>query len=466
MSQYQHDIVIIGGGPGGYVAAIRAAQLGLQVAVVEKENLGGVCLNWGCIPTKALLRNAEVINLLDEGRTFGFELEGFQADYAAAVKRSRKVSNRLVKGVGSLMRKNDVQVVEGVGRIADLHTVRVELNEGGEETLETQAIIVATGAQGGSSAGVAVVGARLITYRPALAMRELPASVIVVGAGPIGMEFAHVWRSYGAEVTIVEMMDRLVPLEDEEVSVQVERAFKRRKVRLLTSTRVEGVEATDEGVRVTVQGEDEKTETLEAEKALIAIGVRPNSEDLGLEEVGVTVEKGWVQVDEYMCTGVESIYAIGDVTGKMPLAHVASAQGIVAVEAIAGRDPEPLDYDAVPRCTYCQPQVASFGLTEAQAREQGHEVKVGQFPFLPNGKALALAENQGFVKLVADAETGRLLGAHLVGPEVTELLPELVLTRTAGLSVKAITHAIHAHPTLNEALAEAAHAVFGEAIHI
>jgi dihydrolipoamide dehydrogenase len=448
------------------VAAIRAAQLGLQVAVVEKENLGGVCLNWGCIPTKALLRNAEVINLLDEGRTFGFELEGFQADYAAAVKRSRKVSNRLVKGVGSLMRKNDVQVVEGVGRIADPHTVRVELNEGGEETLETQAIIVATGAQARSIPGVEVDGERVITYRPALAMRELPASVIVVGAGPIGMEFAHVWRSYGAEVTIVEMMDRLVPLEDEEVSVQVERAFKRRKVRLLTSTRVEGVEATDEGVRVTVQGEDEKTETLEAEKALIAIGVRPNSEDLGLEEVGVTVEKGWVQVDEYMCTGVESIYAIGDVTGKMPLAHVASAQGIVAVEAIAGRDPEPLDYDAVPRCTYCQPQVASFGLTEAQAREQGHEVKVGQFPFLPNGKALALAENQGFVKLVADAETGRLLGAHLVGPEVTELLPELVLTRTAGLSVKAITHAIHAHPTLNEALAEAAHAVFGEAIHI
>jgi dihydrolipoamide dehydrogenase len=448
------------------VAAIRAAQLGLRVALVEKENLGGVCLNWGCIPTKALLRNAEVINLLDEGRTFGFELEGFQADYAAAVKRSRKVSARLVKGVGVLMRKNDVQVVEGVGRIIDPHTVHVDLNQGGEETLETGAIVVATGARARSIPGVEVDGERVITYRPALAMRELPESVVVVGAGPIGMEFAHVWRSYGAEVTIVEMMDRLVPLEDEEVSAQVERAFKRRKVRLMTSTRVEGVEATGDGVRVTVQGEDEEAETLEADQALIAIGVQPNSKDLGLEEVGVELEKGWVQVDEHMHTGVENIYAIGDVTGKMPLAHVASAQGIVAVEAIAGHDPQSIDYDAVPRCTYCQPQVASFGLTEAQARQQGHEVKVGQFPFLPNGKALALAENQGFVKLVADAETGRLLGAHLVGPEVTELLPELVLTRTAGLSAEAITHAIHAHPTLNEALAEAAHAVFDEAIHI
>jgi dihydrolipoamide dehydrogenase len=466
VSQEKRDVVIIGGGPGGYVAAIRAAQLGLQVALVEREDLGGVCLNWGCIPTKALLRNAEVVNLLGEGRTFGFQLEGFQVDYGAAVDRSRKVSGRLVKGVDLLMRKNDVHVVEGVGRIVDPHTVHVALNAGGEATLETDAIIIATGARARSIPGVEIDGERVITYRQALEMRDLPASVIVVGAGPIGMEFAHIWRSYGAEVTIVEMMDRLVPLEDDEVSAQVERAFKRRRVRFLTSTRVEAIEATDSDVRVRVRGEDGESETLEADQALIAIGVRPNSEDLGLDVVGVTVEKGWIRVDERMRTDVEGVYAIGDVTGKMPLAHVASAQGIVAVEVIAGHDPDPLDYDAIPRCTYCQPQVASLGLTEAQAKDQDHNVKVGQFPFLPNGKALALGENQGFVKLVVDAETERLLGAHLVGPEVTELLPELVLTRSAGLSVEAITNAIHAHPTLNEALAEAAHAVFGEAIHI
>jgi len=463
----QHDLVIIGGGPGGYVAAIRAAQLGLQVALVEREHLGGVCLNWGCIPTKALLRNAEVVALLGESKTFGFSLTGFQADYSAAVERSRKVADRLVKGVAALMRKNDIRVFEGYGQIAAPGSVRVALSDGGEARLRAaRAIIVASGARARALPGLAFDGERVIAARHALELRQPPASAIVVGGGPIGMEFAHVWQTYGAEVTVVEMLPRLLPLEDEEVSAEVERAFKRRKVRALTAARVEGVEAAADGVRVRVRREGGDEETLEAQTALVAIGVQPNSEDLGLEEAGVSLERGWVTVDERMRTSAPGIYAIGDVTGKLPLAHVASAQGMVAAEEIAGADPQPLDYDAIPRCTYCQPQVASLGLTEAQARRQGHDVRVGRFPFLPNGKALALGDNTGFVKLVADGSDGRLLGAHLVGPEATELLPELALARNAGLSVEEIARSVHAHPTLGEALAEAAHAVFGRAIHL
>jgi len=466
MTDELRDVVIIGGGPGGYVAAIRAAQLGLSVTLVEKERLGGICLNWGCIPTKALLRNAEVIQLLGEGKTFGFELEGFTADYGLAVKRSRKVSERLVRGVGALMRGNEVEVVEGTGRIAESGIVHVALVDGGEMCLDTKAIIVATGARARSIPGVEVDGKRVITSRHALEMQELPSSVVIVGAGPIGMEFAHVWATYGAQVTIVEMLPRLLPLEDEEVSREIERAYKRRKIGFLTSSRVQGVEPTGSGARVTVQKKDGKTEPLEADKVLVAIGVQPNSEDLGLEDAGVRAERGWISVDERMRTSAEGIWAIGDVTGKMPLAHVASAQGILAVEDIAGLALKPLDYGAVPGCTYCQPQVASFGLTEAEAREQGNSVRVGTFPFRAIGKALALGEYDGFVKLVADETTGELLGAHLVGPEVTELLPELVLARTAELTPEEIARSVHAHPTLSEALMEAAHGVFGKPIHI
>jgi len=459
------SVVIIGGGPGGYVAAIRAAQLGLQVTLVEKEHLGGVCLNWGCIPTKSLLRNAEIISLLGQGKTFGFTVEGFQADYGAAVERSRKVAARLVKGVAALMGKNSIRVVEGTGRLAGPNRVVVALNDGGETTLEADAVVVATGGRARTIPGVEVDGERVMVARDALGMRDLPGSVVIVGAGAIGVEFAHLWRTYGAEVTLVEMMDHILPLEDEEVAREVERAFQRRKVRVLTSTRVEGIEATADGVRVRVRRGDEE-EVLEAERALIAIGIRPNSEGLGLEEAGVEMDRGWVVVDERMRTSVPGIWAIGDVTGKLPLAHVASAQGIVAAEDIAGESPAPLDYGAMPRCTYCHPQVASFGLTEAEAREQGYDVRVGRFPFLANGKALALGERSGFVKLVVDGVSGWLLGAHLVGPEVTELLPELVLARNAELLPEMIARSVHAHPTLSEVLAEAAHAVFGRAIHI
>jgi dihydrolipoamide dehydrogenase len=465
MTGTQYDVTVIGAGPGGYVAAIRAAQLGLKVALVEKEHLGGVCLNWGCIPTKALLRNAEVISLLGAGKEFGFTVDGLRVDFGAAIDRSRTVSERLVKGVGTLMRKNQIEVIEGTGVLKAVGEVGVSLGDGSSRTLEAHNIIVATGGRARSIPGVTPDGERVMTYREAIVLRDLPASVVVVGAGPIGMEFAHVWRTYGAEVTIVEMLPRVLPLEDAEVSAVVERAFKRRRVRLLTGTHVDGIETTETGVRVGVSSEKEGAQNLESERALIAIGVQPNVENLGLDSLGVRTDRGAIVVDEFMRTNVPGVYAVGDVTGKLPLAHVASAQGIVAAEVIAGAETAPLDYEAMPRCTYCHPQVASFGLSELQAAERGHVVKVGRFPFLANGKALALGERDGFAKIVADAVSGEILGAHLVGPEVTELLPELVLARGWELTPDEVARSVHAHPTLSEALMEAAHSVFGKALH-
>ena len=465
MSEQTYDVTVIGAGPGGYVAAIRAAQLGLKVALIEKEHLGGVCLNWGCIPTKALLRNAEIVHLLGRGKEFGFTVTGLEVDFGVAIDRSRRVSERLVKGVGMLMRKNKIEVIEGIGTLRSVGAVEVTLNAGGTRTLASRNTIIATGGSARTIPGIAPDGERVLTYREAIVLRNLPASAVIVGAGPIGMEFAHIWSTYGTEVTVVEMLPHVLPLEDEAVSKEVERAFKRRKVNLLTSTRVQGVEIAPDGIRVKVtdgQGE----QTLEAERALVAIGVRPNSGNLGLERAGVRVERGNIVVDAHLRTSVPGIYAIGDVTGKLPLAHVASAQGIIAAETIAGAETATLDYESIPHCTYCQPQAASFGITEAQAVERGHEVKVGQFPFRANGKALGLGDYDGFVKIVADATSGEVLGASMVGPEVTELLPELVLARTWELTPEEIARSVHAHPTLSEVLMEAAQAVFGEAIHI
>lgn len=463
-----YDVTIIGGGPGGYVAAIRAAQLGMKVALVEREHLGGVCLNWGCIPTKALLRNAEIARTLQKGgREFGFSMENLTLDYAAAVDRSRKIAARLVKGVGLLMRKNSIDVFWGQGRIISPTQVEVALNAGGTQTLESEAIVLATGSRALTFPNMQPDGERILTARHALERREAPTSAIIIGAGPIGLEFATIWSAYGAAITVVEMQEHILPAEDAEAAQVLARALRKQKIKTLTSTRVAGIEAGEQDVRVRVSGSQTGTvrgeQVLEAELALVATGVRPNSESLGLEAVGVETTRGWVQVDDFMRTSVPSIYAIGDLNGRLPLAHVASAQGILAVETLAGRETASFDSNAIPRGTYTTPQVASFGLSEAQA--QGLQVRVGRAAFLANGKALGVGENQGFVKIVADEESHEILGAVIVGPEATELLPELILARAAGLTPDEIARAVHAHPTLNEAVMEAAHGVFGKAIH-
>ncbi len=466
MSGTSYDVVVIGGGPGGYVAAIRASQLGLKTALVERENLGGVCLNWGCIPSKALLRNAELAHILTKrAKEFGFAFENLQLDYAAAVKRSRRVAARLVKGVEFLMRKNKVDVHRGTGRLLSPTQVQVTPPDGNATTLQARNIIVATGARPRTIPGVEIDGKRILSYRQAITQETLPESVIIIGAGPIGMEFAYVWHNYGVRVSLVEMLPHLLPMEDEEVSAEVERAFRREGIQFHVESRVEGIHTTEDGVEVTVR-KGEATEVLRADQVLMAIGVRPNTENIGLEEVGVQLHRGFIQVNEHMATNVPGVYAIGDVTGKTLLAHVASAQGIVAAESIAGVETVTLNYEMMPRAVYCQPQVASFGLTEAQARERGFDVRVGKFPFQANGKALGLGESRGFVKIVADAKYGEILGAHMVGPEVTELLPELTLAQMWELTPEEIARNVHAHPTLSEVLMEAAHAWKGEAIHI
>ncbi|MBC8449283.1 MAG: dihydrolipoyl dehydrogenase [Chloroflexi bacterium] len=461
-----YDLIVVGAGPGGYVAGIRAAQLGLRTAVVEREEVGGVCLNWGCIPTKSLLRNAEVISLLERGKEFGFTFDNLQVDFAVAIQRSRQVSQRLVKGIHGLLKKNKIDLVQGEGRL--LAPGRVAVEPGGR-VLESPNIILATGARARSIPGLEIDGERIITSRHALAREGCPESIIIVGAGAIGVEFAHLYHAYGAQVTLVEMLPGVLPLEDEEVSTTLARSLQRRKIGVRTSTRTEGATVTDDGVAVRVKNVDGGAEeTLTAEVVLVAIGVRPNSENLGLEAAGVPVDRGgFVPVDGFMRSNVPGVYAIGDLTGKLLLAHVASAQGIVAAEHIAGHPTQPIeDYTFMPRCTYCHPQVASLGLTETQAKERGHEINVGRFPFMANGKALGLAEREGFVKIIGDAVSGEILGVHMIGPEVTELLPELSLARTLEATAEEIARTVHAHPTLSEAIMEAAHGVEGRPIHV
>ncbi len=462
-----YDVLVIGAGPGGYVAAIRAAQLGQKTAIIDKQWLGGVCLNVGCIPSKALLRNAEIAHTLRErGKEFGFSFDNLKLDFATAVKRSRQVSDRLVKGVGFLMKKNKIDVHMGTAKLFAKDTVSVTSDEGKATELKGKNIVLSTGASAMVPGSWKVDGERVVTYLEAILQEKLPKSVVIIGAGAIGVEFATVWSSYGANVTIVEMLPHLVPLEDEEVSKELEKAFKKRGINFLTGHKVEGIETLKNKVKVTVSAEGKET-LLEADQALVAIGFRPNTTNLGLEEVGVKLtERGFIEIDERMATNVPGIWAIGDVTGKLMLAHVGSAMGIVCAENIAGVDTVTLDYEMMPRATYCQPQVASFGYTEAQAVERGYTVKVGRFPFQANGKALGLGDYAGFVKLVVDEKYGEILGAHMIGPEVTELLPELTLAHLMELTPHEIARNVHAHPTLSEALMEAAHGAEGAAIHI
>ncbi len=463
----QYDVVIIGAGPGGYVAAIRASQLGLKTAIIDKEWLGGVCLNVGCIPSKSLLKNAEVAHLLRTGsRTFGFSFDNLELDFGSAVKRSRQVSNRLTKGVGFLMKKNNIDVHIGTAKLTAADIVSITDAEGQTQELKAKNIIIATGASPFIIPGVEIDGEKVVTYREAILQEKLPTSVVIVGSGAIGVEFATVWNAYGVDVTIVEMLPRIVPLEDEEVSTELAKAFKKEKITALVNAKVEEIETTKSGVKVTVSSEDGQ-QIIEAEQALMAIGFKPNTQGIGLEDVGVKLtERGAIEIDERMATNLPGVWAIGDVTAKLMLAHVGSAQGIICAEHIAGVETITLDYEMMPRATYCHPQVASFGLTEAQATERGHEVKVGRFPFQANGKALGLNESAGWVKIISDAKYGEILGAHLIGPEVTELLPELTIAHMMELTAAEIARNVHAHPTLSEALMEAAHGIEGHAIHI
>jgi dihydrolipoamide dehydrogenase len=465
MSDY--DVIVIGAGPAGYVCAIRAAQLGLKTAIVDKQWLGGVCLNVGCIPSKALLRNAEIAHILRErGKDFGFSFENLNLDYSVAVKRSRQASDRLVKGVGFLMRKNKIDVHMAEAKFTARDTLQLTDKDGKTTTLTAKNIVIASGAHVTVPRGWTIDGEHVVTYLEAILQERLPKSVVIIGAGAIGVEFATVWNSYGVEVTIVEMLDRLVPLEDEEVSAELAKAFSKRKIKSLVGHRVESLEKTETGVIVKVSGPDGE-KTLEAEQALAAIGFTPNSRNLGLEELGVKLgERGGIEIDERMATNIPSIWAIGDATAKLMLAHVGSAMGIICAENIAGAETIQLNYEMMPRATYCQPQIASFGMTEAQAKARGYEVKIGRFPFQANGKALGLAETTGWIKLVTDSRYGEILGAHLIGPEVTELLPELTIAQMMELTAEEIARNVHAHPTLSEVLMEAAHDAEGHSINI
>ncbi len=462
MAAQKFDIVVVGTGPGGYVSAIRAAQLGLTVATVEDDRPGGVCLNWGCIPTKALLRNAEVVHLFEKAETFGITVQGMQADYASAVQRSRGVADRMAKGVEFLFRKNKITLFPGTGTLKSKNVVEVSGKDGATTTLEAgRAVILATGSEPKSLPGVAIDEKLVISSNGAVRNEAKPKSIIIIGAGAVGVEFADVYRSYGVEVTLLEALPRMVPIEDEEVSAQLTRSLSRRGITIKTGVKVSAVKPGGTGVVVDTDGG-----RFEAEQVLMAVGRGARTKGVGLEALGVGMERGFVKVSPTMETSVKGVYAIGDMAGAPLLAHKAMAEGVVAAEAIAGKNPRPVDYGNVPSCTYCRPQVASIGLTEAKAKEGGRELAIGKFPFTANGKAVALGETEGFVKVIADKKTGEILGVHIIGPEATEMIHEFAVGRTLEATVDEIMHTIHAHPTLSEAALEATLAALGQAIHI
>ncbi|HEY9409036.1 MAG TPA: dihydrolipoyl dehydrogenase [Jiangellaceae bacterium] len=462
------DVVVLGAGPGGYTAAVRAVQLGKSVAVVESKYWGGVCLNVGCIPSKALLRNAEVAHLVqhEAEKTFGITIDGtVTADYSKAYERSRKVADGRVKGIHYLMKKNKITELDGWGTFTDANTLDVTLNAGGSETVTFDHCIIAAGATTRLLPGTQL-SERVVTYEEQILESELPASIIIAGAGAIGVEFAYVLNNYGVDVTIVEYLDRVVPTEDEEVSKELAKQYKKAGITVHTSTRVDAIDDSGDTVKVTVTRGDQQ-EVLEADKVLQAIGFAPRTDGYGLDKTGVALtERGAIAVDEYMRTNVPSIYAIGDVTGQLMLAHVAESMGVIASETIAGAETMSLEYPMMPRATYCQPQIASFGYTEAQAREKGYDVKVAKFPFMANGKANGLGDTVGFVKIVADAAHNEFLGAHLIGPDVTELLPELTLAQLWDLTADEVSRNVHAHPTLSESVKEAIHGIAGHMINM
>ena len=458
MSKY--DVIVLGSGPGGYVTAIRASQLGFKTAIVEKESLGGVCLNWGCIPTKALLKSAQVFEYLKHAEDYGLSVKDADKDFDAVVKRSRGVADGMSKGVQFLMKKNKIDVIEGFGKIKPGKKVEVDGTE-----YSADHIIIATGAHSRELPSLPQDGKKVIGYREAMTLPKQPKKMIVVGSGAIGVEFAYFYNSMGTEVTIVEFMPKIVPVEDDDVSKQLERSFKKSGIKIMTSAEVTSVDTSGKGVKATVKTKKGE-EVLEADIVLSAVGIKTNIENIGLEDVGIVVDRDKIIVNDYYQTNIPGYYAIGDVTPGQALAHVASAEGILCVEKIAGHHVEPIDYGNIPGCTYCSPEIASVGLTEAQAKEQGYEIKVGNFPFSASGKASAGGHKEGFVKVIFDAKYGEWLGCHMIGAGVTDMIAEAVLGRKLETTGHEVLKAVHPHPTMSEAVMEAVAAAYDEVIHL
>jgi dihydrolipoamide dehydrogenase len=460
-----YDLIVIGAGPGGYVAAIRASQLGMKVAVVEREALGGICLNWGCIPTKALLKSAQVFEYVKHAADYGIQIAEASADFNGMIARSRNVANGMSKGIEFLFKKNKIEKLMGVGKLVSKESVEVTTAEGKKEVYTAKNIILATGGRSRQLPNLPIDGKKIIGYREAMSLSKQPKKMVIVGSGAIGVEFAYFYAAVGTEVTIVEFMPRIVPAEDEDISKELERQYKKMGIKILTSSEVTKVDTTGAGCKVVVKNAKGE-EIIECDVVLSAVGVETNLENLGLEQLGIKTEKGKVLVDDFFQTNVKGVYAIGDIVRGPALAHVASAEGIICVEKIAGHHPEPLDYNNIPSCTYCTPEIASVGLTEAKAKEMGYEVKVGKFPFSASGKASAAGAKEGFVKVVFDAKYGEFLGAHLIGANVTEMIAEVVVARKLETTAQEILKAVHPHPTMSEAIMEATAAAYGEVIHI
>lgn len=462
-----YDLIVLGSGPGGYVAAIRAAQLGLKTAIVERELLGGICLNWGCIPTKALLRSAEIFHYMQHAKDYGLVADKISADLDAVVKRSRGVAKQLNQGVTHLMKKNKIAVHMGTGVLTGKGAMTVTAADGKKTELTAKNIIVATGARARDLPGLPADGKRVWTYRHAMTPGEMPTKLLVIGSGAIGIEFASFYNDMGADVTVVEMMDRIVPVEDADISAHLEKALKKQGMTILTKAAVDKIAATDKGVTATIKDKDGKTATTEFSHVIVAIGIVPNTADIGLKELGVAMDdRGFLKTDGACKTNVDGLWAIGDITAPPWLAHKASHEGVIAAEAIAGGHPHAMDPRNIPGCTYCHPQIASVGLTEAKAREAGYEVKVGNFPFIGNGKAIALGEPDGFVKTVFDAKTGELLGAHMIGAEVTELIQGYTVGKTLETTEAELMETVFPHPTISETMHEAVLSAYGRALHI
>jgi len=460
-----YDIIVIGSGPGGYVAAIRASQLGFKTAIVERESLGGICLNWGCIPTKALLKSAQVFEYLTHAEDYGIKVNGGEPDFGAIIKRSRGVADGMSKGIQFLMKKNKIDVIMGTAKIKKGGKVEVKDGEGATKEYTAKHTILATGARSRELPNLKQDGKRVIGYRQAMNLEKQPESLVVVGSGAIGVEFAYFYNAIGTKVTIVEYLDRIVPVEDEDISKQLERSLKKTGINILTNAEVQSVDTSGKLCKVQVKTA-KGTETIEAETVLSAVGITPNIENLGLEETGVKTEKGRVIVDDYYRTNVDGVYAIGDIVKGQALAHVASAEGITCVEKIKGLDVSPIDYNNIPGCTYCSPEIASVGYTEKAAKEAGYEIKVGKFPFSASGKASAAGAKDGFVKVIFDAKYGEFLGAHMIGSNVTEMIAEVVVARKLETTGHEIIKSVHPHPTMSEAVMEAAADAYGEVIHL